>query len=57
MTSTAPSTATHPVPDSHGGNLYAADAELQALLPLYLPAPLFLHLQPHLQQLDRKSVV
>ena len=51
MTSTAPSTATHPVPDAHGGNLYAADAELQALLPLYLPADLCAHLQPHLQRL------
>ncbi|MFO1214631.1 MAG: acyl-CoA dehydrogenase family protein [Burkholderiaceae bacterium] len=41
----------HPVPDQHGVNLYDSDPDLGRLLPLYLPAPLFLHLQPHLQQL------
>ncbi|MCA0241001.1 MAG: acyl-CoA dehydrogenase family protein [Proteobacteria bacterium] len=44
-------TAEHPIPDARGTNLYAADAELQALLPLYLPADLLAHLQPHLQRL------
>ena len=44
-------TAAHPIPDRHGANLYSADADLQALLPLYLPADLLAHLQPHLQRL------
>ena len=42
---------THPVPDAHGRNLYSHDPTLQALLPLYLPADLCAHLQPHLQHL------
>lgn len=41
----------HPVPDQHGVNLYDSDPDLGRLLPLYLPAPVFRHLQPHLQQL------
>ncbi len=41
----------HPIPDRHGTNLYDDDAEMQALLPLYLPADLLAHLQPHLQRL------
>ena len=41
----------HPIPDRHGTNLYDDDAELQALLPLYLPADLLAHLQPHLRRL------
>ena len=41
----------HPIPDRHGSNLYADDTALQALLPLYLPADLLAHLQPHLQRL------
>ena len=41
----------HPVPDAHGRNLYSQDRTLQALLPLYLPADLCAHLQPHLQRL------
>jgi acyl-CoA dehydrogenase len=41
----------HPVPDQHGVNLYETDPDLGRLLPLYLPAPVFKHLQPHLQQL------
>jgi acyl-CoA dehydrogenase len=44
-------TAAHPIPDAHGSNLYEADAELQALLPLYLGDELHRHLQPHLQRL------
>ena len=44
-------TAAHPIPDRHGANLYSADADLQALLPLYLPADLLAYLQPHLQRL------
>lgn len=42
---------THPVPDAHGTNLFDADTELQALLPLYLGADLHAHLLPHLQHL------
>ena len=41
----------HPVPDQHGVNLYDTDPDLGRLLPLYLPAPVLKHLQPHLQQL------
>ncbi len=46
-----PSAPPHPIPDRHGSNLYDDDAALQALLPLYLPADLLAHLQPHLQRL------
>ena len=41
----------HAIPDRHGSNLYDDDTQLQALLPLYLPADLLTHLQPHLQRL------
>lgn len=41
----------HPVPDRHGANFYATDAELQSLLKLYLPADLLAHLQPYLQRM------
>ncbi|AMO24844.1 acyl-CoA dehydrogenase family protein [Ramlibacter solisilvae] len=41
----------HPVPDQRGANLYEADAQLQALLPLYLPAELLALLEPHLSRL------
>jgi acyl-CoA dehydrogenase len=41
----------HPVPDAHGTNLFDADTELQALLPLYLGADLHAHLLPHLHHL------
>ncbi|WP_417282843.1 acyl-CoA dehydrogenase family protein [Comamonas sp.] len=41
----------HPVPDRHGANFYAGDAELQALLKLYLPADLLAHLQPYFQHM------
>lgn len=43
--------AAHPVPDRHGGSLFAADPDLRALLPLYLPADLFTHLLPHLERM------
>ena len=43
--------ASHPVPDAHGQNLYAADPVLARLLPLYLPPDLLAHLQPTLQRL------
>jgi acyl-CoA dehydrogenase len=43
--------AQHPVPDQHGVNLYETDPDLGRLLPLYLPAPVFRLLQPHLHQL------
>ena len=51
MTTPSSPSAPHPVPDAHGTHLYEADAELQALLPLYLPADLHAHLQPHLRRL------
>jgi len=38
----------HPVPDQRGANLYSEDRQLQALLDLYLPAPLRAHLEPRL---------
>ena len=41
----------HPVPDRHGANFYATDAELQSLLKLYLPADLLAHLQPYFQRM------
>jgi acyl-CoA dehydrogenase len=41
----------HPVPDQHGANLFTTDPDLGALLPLYLPAPVYQHLLPHLQHL------
>jgi len=44
-------TDTHPVPDQHGANLFTTDPDLGALLPLYLPAPVYKHLLPHLQHL------
>jgi len=39
------------VPDSRGVNLYRADPDLAALLPLYLGADLAAHLTPHLDRL------
>ena len=50
MTALPPSPP-HAIPDRHGVNLFDDDAELQALLPLYLPADLHAHLLPHLQRL------
>jgi len=50
-TTAHPPPAGHPVPDRHGANLYEADPDYQALLPLYLGEPLFAHLQPHLRRL------
>ena len=41
----------HPVPDAQGSNLFQADTELQALLPIYLGAELSAHLQPPLDRL------
>ena len=41
----------HPVPDAQGSNLFQADQELQALLPIYLGTELSAHLQPHLDRL------
>ena len=41
----------HPVPDAQGSNLFQADQELQALLPIYLGTELCAHLQPHLDRL------
>ncbi|MCW8177091.1 acyl-CoA dehydrogenase family protein [Verminephrobacter aporrectodeae] len=43
--------AAHPVPDRHGQNLYSTDAELLALLPLYLRPELLAHMQPHFERL------
>lgn len=39
------------IPDARGTNLYAADPMAAALFGLYLPAPLFAHLQPHFERL------
>ena len=41
----------HPVPDQHGANLYDTDPDLARVLSLYLPDPVYRHLQPQLQQL------
>jgi alkylation response protein AidB-like acyl-CoA dehydrogenase len=41
----------HPVPDRRGDNFYTSDAELRALLPLYLPADLLAHMTPHFERL------
>jgi alkylation response protein AidB-like acyl-CoA dehydrogenase len=41
----------HPIPDRHGQNLFSTDAELHALLALYLPPDLLAHLRPHLERL------
>ena len=41
----------HPIPDRHGRNLFTDDQELQRLLPLYLPAALLAHMQPHFERL------
>ena len=48
---TAPAITSTAVPDQHGVNLFDSDAELQALLRLYLPGDLHNHLLPHLQRL------
>ncbi len=50
MNATA-TTSEHPVPDQHGTNLFTSDPALRALLALYLPAPVFTHLLPHLEHL------
>ena len=47
----APSSASHPVPDRHGQNLFSTDTELHRLLALYLPADLLRHMQPHFERL------
>jgi acyl-CoA dehydrogenase len=39
------------IPDARGTNLYAADPMAAPLFGLYLPAPLFTHLQPHFERL------
>lgn len=44
-------TTQHPVPDRRGENFYTTDRELQALLPLYLPADLLRHMAPHFSRL------
>src|SRR5712671_6397272 len=38
-------------PDTSGMNFYRADPALTDLLRLYLPDPLFGHIEPHLDQL------
>ena len=45
--------AQHPIPDRHGRNLFDDDAQLQALLPLYLPPDLLAHMRPHFERLGR----
>ena len=39
------------IPDNRGANLYRADPEYARLLALYLPQPLFTHLEPHFDRL------
>ena len=39
------------IPDTRGLNLFTADPMARALFALYLPAPLFAHLQPHFERL------
>ncbi|WP_326535193.1 acyl-CoA dehydrogenase family protein [Pseudorhodoferax sp.] len=46
-----PETATHPIPDRHGQNLFTTDQELQRLLALYLPDDLRRHMLPHFERL------
>lgn len=41
----------HPIPDRHGQNLFTTDAELHALLALYMPDDLCRHMQPHFERL------
>lgn len=43
--------AEHPVPDRHGDNLWTCDPEFGRLLRLYVPPPLFEHLEPHLERM------
>ncbi|MBB4285179.1 acyl-CoA dehydrogenase family protein [Roseospira goensis] len=49
----APADAADPdiLPDTRGLDLYARDGALRDLLPLYLPADLLAHLEPHLARL------
>ncbi|HET6599622.1 MAG TPA: acyl-CoA dehydrogenase family protein, partial [Burkholderiaceae bacterium] len=42
---------THPVPDQHGVNLFTTDPDLARVLELYLPAPVYTHLLPFLENL------
>jgi acyl-CoA dehydrogenase len=41
----------HPVPDQHGVNLFTTDADLRAVLALYLPQAALEQLLPHLEHL------
>jgi alkylation response protein AidB-like acyl-CoA dehydrogenase len=43
----------HPVPDQHGTNLYTSDPWLEALLSVYLPPQLLIHLKPTFELLGR----
>ncbi|GAB3653373.1 acyl-CoA dehydrogenase family protein [Ramlibacter alkalitolerans] len=45
----------HPIPDRTGTNAWLDDEEGQSLLPLYLPADLLAHLQPHLCRLGERA--
>ena len=47
----AAGSASHPVPDRHGQNLFSTDTELHRLLALYLPAALLRHMRPHFERL------
>jgi alkylation response protein AidB-like acyl-CoA dehydrogenase len=46
-----PETASHPIPDRHGQNLFTSDTELYQLLALYLPEALRRHMLPHFERL------
>jgi acyl-CoA dehydrogenase len=48
-----PGEARHPVPDSRGLDLFAADPELEALIRLHLPTDLAETLLPHLRRLGK----
>jgi acyl-CoA dehydrogenase len=46
-----PGDAQSAIPDRRGTNLFDDDPELQSLLALYLPGPLYAHLLPHFKRL------
>ncbi len=45
----------HPVPDQRGVNLFTSDPSLRALLEIYLPPDLLVHLQPRLERLGAQA--
>lgn len=53
MSENATATATHPIPDRHGQNLFDTDTQLHALLALYLPDDVRQHMRPHFERLGK----